>query len=67
MIRAPKSVIENNRVMSDELKDESRSIARMVYDKSISDEVVAEKVADFNGRWIAAGGIVASTLVGRTL
>ena len=65
MFMVPKSVIENDAAMSEELKAESIAITKMVYDKSISDEVVAAKVADFNARWIAAGGIAASTLVGR--
>ena len=64
-MREPKSVIENDSAMSEELKAERLAITRMVYDKSISDETVAAKVSDFNARWIAAGGIAASTLVGR--
>jgi len=61
----PKSVRENDMAMSEELKAERLAITRVVYDQSISDEIVAAKVADFNNRWLAAGGIVASTLVGR--
>ena len=64
-MRAPKSVIENDAAMSEEMKAERLAITRMVYDKSISDEIVAERIADFNARWIAAGGIAASALVGR--
>ncbi len=64
-MRMPKAVVENDAAMSEEMKAESLAITRMVYDKSISDEIVAEKVADFNARWIAAGGLAASALVGR--
>ena len=64
-MRAPKSVVENDSSMSEELKAERLALTRLVFDKSVPDDVVAVKVADFNRRWLTAGGLQASTLIGR--
>jgi hypothetical protein len=61
---APKAVTANQAIMSEEIKREAMEVKRSaLWNREISDEAANVIIGDFNERWIAAGGIKASTIV----
>ena len=66
-MRAPAAVIANESTMSAEMITDMAATQKILWDMSIGKEEANEAVSAFNARWLAAGGIAASTLVGRKL
>ena len=65
-MKAPKRVIENEMVVSKELRDEQLKIMRSVlWNDSISNETANRIIDDFNVRWISAGGLKSNSIIRR--
>jgi hypothetical protein len=59
----PKSIVENNKVMSQELKDEAMKVKNdYLWNEKVSAEEANEAIKAFNAKWMAAGGSYGSTI-----
>ena len=60
---APKSVTENANGISQSLKDEKLSVMRSaLWNKDMGDNEANKIIEEFNGRWLAAGGISSAAI-----
>jgi len=66
-MKAPAAVIANEKIMSAEMMADRAATQKILLDMSISNENANFAIDAFNARWIAAGGIIANSLVKRPM